>query len=265
MDRIKGGHAALAAVLFVSAFSSGCSSPQRPGEIHGRVVQPPATEGPFCERHPFGEVKRGPVQRSVAQASTESVAIASDDHPSDAGKLIVLDHPLEPLPLEVARIRRGILKGFTGKFIKDGVIAWSAIDLERLVAVSVERRIFDFRTHQSRPVPDPLFSRVEQLSFARKWSDSQRTELEVVKVFPIALVEAQLFVCAANPAWADKSPPSEDADADELSDGVTDVILLDHRQAQGLSYKYIKPIDLTENLAGILGSIWQRAPREPAW
>ena len=265
MDRIRLGHAGLAALLAVSLAASGCSSPQRPGEKGGHLIQPSTTQGPFCAGHPFGEVKSGPVQRSMTQSSTEAVAIASDDHPSDAGKLIVLDHPLEPLPLEVARIRRGVVKRFTGKFIKDGVIAWSAIDLERLVAVSVERRIFDFRTHQSRPVPDPLFSRVEQLSFARKWSDGQRTEVEVVKVLPITLVEAQLFVCAANPAWADKNPPSEDADTGELSEGVTDVILLDHRQAQGLSYKYIKPIDLTENLAGILGSIWQRAPRGPAW
>jgi len=266
MSRIKGAHAALAVVLFIIASLSGCSSPQRPGEKGGHVIQPPTTEGPFCARHPFGEVKSGPVQRSMTQSSTESVAIASDDHPSDAGKLIVLDHPLEPLPLEVARIRRGVVKRFTGKFIKDGLVAWSAVDLERLVAVSVERRVFDFRTHQSRPVPDPLFSQVEQLSFARKWSDSQRTEVEVVKVFPITLIEAQLFVCAANPSWAEKNAQGEDGGGpDELADGVTDVFLLDRRQAQDLSYKYVKPIDLTENLANILGSVWQHAPQGPAW
>src|SRR5882757_9962321 len=101
MSRIKGAHAALAVVLFVIVSVSGCSSQQRPGEKGGHVIQPPTTEGPFCARHPFGEVKSGPVQRSMTQSSTESVAIASDDHPSDAGKLIVLDHPLEPLPLEV--------------------------------------------------------------------------------------------------------------------------------------------------------------------
>jgi hypothetical protein len=265
MDRIKVAHAALAALLFVTTSMCGCSSPQRPGEYKGRLIQPPTTEGPFCEHHPFGEAKSGAVEHSMAQASTEPVAIASDDHPSDAGKLLVLDHPLELLPLEIARIRRGMVKRFTGKFIKDGVTAWSAIDLERLVAVSIERRVFDFRTHQSRPVANPTFSRVEQLSFARQWSDSQRTEVEVVKVFPLTLVEAQLFVCAANPVWADKSAPGGDDDTNELSPGVTDVFLLDRRQVRDLSYKYVKPIDLTENLAGILGSIWQHAPREPAW
>jgi hypothetical protein len=264
MDRTKVVRAALAAFLAATALLSGCSSPQRPGEKKGHLIQPPTTEGPFCAQHPFGDVKSGDVQHSMAQSSTEPVAIASDDHPSDAGKLLVLNHPLEPLPLEVARIRRGMVKRFTGKVIKDGVTAWSAIDLERLVAVSVERHVFDYRTHQSRQVVDPIFSQVEHLDFARKWSDGQRTEVEVVKVFPITLVEAQLFVCAANPAWADKSPAGVD-DTDDLSDGITDVFLLDRRQAQDLTYKYIKPIDMTENLAGVLGSIWAHAPRGPAW
>jgi hypothetical protein len=266
MDRIRVGHAGLAALLAVTTLAaSGCSSPQRPGEEKGHVIQPPTTEGPFCGRHPYGELKTGAVQRSMTQSSTEPVAIASDDHPSDAGKLIVLNHPLDPLPLEIARIRRGVVKRFTGKFIKDGVMAWSAVDLERLEAVSVERRVFDFRTHQSRAVPDPLFSQVEQLSFARKWSDGQRTEVEVVKVFPLSLVEAQLFVCAANSAWADKHAQGEDDGPDELADGITDVFLLDRRQAQDLSYQYIKPIDMSDNLAAILGSVWQHAPRGPAW
>ena len=34
-----------------------------------------------------------------------------------------------------------------------------------------------------------------------------------------------------------------------MSPGVTDVFLLDRRQAQDLAYKYIKPIDMSENLA----------------
>jgi hypothetical protein len=265
MDRIRASYAALAALLFTAALSSGCSTPTQPGMEHGHLIQPPTTEGPFCAHHPFGEVKGGEVQRSVAVKTSEPIAIASDDRPYDAGKLLVLNHPLEPLPPEIERIRRGLVKRFTGKFVKDGISAWSALDLERLVGVSVERRVFDFRTHQSRVIPDPVFTHTEQLSFARKWSDGQRTEAEVVKVFPITLVEAQMFVCAANPVWADKNPLPEDEDANEMSDGVTDVFLLDRRQAQDVSYSYSKPVYMTENLAAILGSIWQHAPRGPAW
>lgn len=264
MDRINLLHGVAAATLLALATVSGCSAPQRPGEKHGHLIQPVTTEGPFCEKHPFGEVKGGDIQHTVSPLASEPVAIASDDHPADAGKLLVLDHPLQPLPVEIARIRRGVVKRFTGKFIHDGDIAWSAVDLERLIAVSVERRVFDFRTHQSRPVADPVFSQVEQLSFARKWTNGQRTEVEVIKVFPITLIEAQLFVCASNPSWADKNPLSDD-ETDEMSEGVTDVFLLDRRQAQGLVYKYTKPIDMTDNLGIVLGSMWQHAPRGPSW
>lgn len=255
---------AAAATLAAAALLAGCQEPLRPGEVHGHYIQPAATEGPYCEKHPYAEVKSGEVQRSVVAVATEPVAIAADDHPADAGKLLVLNHPLEPLPPEIARIRRGVVKRFTGKFVQDGVLAWSALDLERLVAVSIERRVFDFREHHSRPVPDPKFSKVEQLSFARKWTDGQRTEVEVVAVFPVTVVEAQLFVCAANPAWASKEPLGDD-DTDEMSAGVTDVFLIDRRQSQGLAYNFNKPIDMTEGLSVVLGSIWQHAPRGPVW
>jgi hypothetical protein len=86
-----------------------------------------------------------------------------------------------------------------------------------------------------------------------------------VKVFPITLIEAQLFVCAANPVWADKDPLPVDDETTDMSPGVTDVFLLDRRQAQDLSYKYVKPILMSENLANILGSIWGHAPHGPAW
>jgi len=243
---------------------AGCASESQPGMEHGHLVQPKTTEGPFCDHHPYGEVKAGEVDSVTELKASEPIPFASDDHPYDAGKLIVLNHRLDPLPPEIARIRRGIVKRFTGKFIRDGVTGWSALDLERLVAVSVERRVFDLRAHQSRPVADPVFTQTEQLSFARKWTDGQRVEVEVIKVFPISVTEAEVFVCAANPLWADKKPLPEQ-DTDDMSDGVIDVFLLDRRQARGVAYKYTKTVILSANLANILGSIWQHAPRGPDW
>lgn len=232
---------------------------------HGHLIQPPTKEGPFCGNHSYGEVKSGEIQRSFTMKAAEPIAIAADDHPSDAGKLLVVSHPLDPLPPEIERIRKGLVKRFTGKFIKDGTSGWTALDLERLVGVSVERRVFDMRAHQSRMVPDPVFTQIEQLSFARKWTDGERVEVEVVKVFPITLIEAQLFVCAANPSWANKEPLPDDDDTIGMSDGVTDVFLLDRRPQQDVVYRYSKPIDLTDNLAGVLGSTWAHSPRGPAW
>jgi len=263
MDLLKAACAGLVSAVLVC----GCASTDEPGMQHGHLVQPTTTEGPFCGKHPFGEVKGGQVERSVTLKSAEPMAIAADDHPSDAGKLLVLDHPLDALPPEIQRIRRGIVKRFTGKFIKDGLVTWVGLDLERLVAVSVERRVFDLRAHLSREVPDPVFNRTEQLSFARKWTNGQRKEIEVVQVFPITLVEAQMFVCAANPVWADKNPlpDQDDVSGDDLSDGVTDVFLLDRRQEQDVSYKYSKVIYLTPSLAAVLGGVWQHAPQGPTW
>jgi hypothetical protein len=242
-----------------------CASPPQPGMEHGHLIQPKTTDGPFCEHHPFGEVKAGEVQSLTELKASEPIPFASDDHPYDAGKLLVLSHPLETLPLEVARIRRGLVKRFTGKFTREGIYAWSAIDLERLIAVSVERRVFDMRAHQSRPVTDPVFTQIEQLSFARRWTDGKRVEVEVIKVFPISMVEAQVFVCAANPLWADKRPLEEDDTYTELIDGVTDVFLMDRRQSQDVAFKYSKAVLLSPNLDNILGSIWQHAPRGPDW
>lgn len=264
MGRTKASQLTLATCLTTIAALSGCSSTPTPGMEHGRLIQPQTTEGPFCERHSFGEVKRGEIQHTAERTANEPVPIASDDHPSDASKVLILNHPLDPLPIEIARIRRGVVKRFTGKFLREGEVGWAGIDLERLVAVSVERRVYDLRAHLSRPVADPVFSQIEQLSFARKWTDGRRVEVEVVKVAPITLPEAQLVVCASNPLWADKAP-LPDEETTDMSDGIIDVFLLDHRQAQDLSYKYTKSIYLSESLANILGGIWAHEPQGPAW
>jgi len=39
-----------------------CASTPQPGMEHGHLIQPQTTEGPFCEHHPFGEIKAGDVQ-----------------------------------------------------------------------------------------------------------------------------------------------------------------------------------------------------------
>jgi hypothetical protein len=249
------------------AGAAGCSTPA-PGTEHGHVIQPKTTDGPFCERRSFGEVKAGDVQSMMELKSGEPIPFASDDHPYDAGKLLVVSHPLETLPPEVARVRRGVVKRFTGQVVRDGLYTWAAVDLERLVAVSIERRVFDARAHQTRPVADPVFTRSEQLVFGRKWTDGKRIEIEVVKVFPISMPEAQLFVCASNPMWADKRPQADQDDSDDsatMTDGVTDLFLIDRRQAQDVAYKYTKTVLLSPNLGNVLGSIWRHAPQGPEW
>ncbi len=264
MDMTRARRSVLVALSLLS-FLSGCSSTE-PGRQRGYVAQPPSTQGPLCGRAAFGDHKRGEVEKAVAAKSSEPMAIALDDRPVVAGKLVAVSHPLDPLPPEIARIRRGLVNRFTGKFVKDGLYTWSGVDLDRLVAVSVERRVFDLRAHQSRAVADPVFTQTEQLSFARKWTDGQRTEVEVIRVFPISLADAQAFVCEANHLWDNKRPlPEEEDPSGEMSDGATDVFLLDYRQQQDVAYKFDKPVDMSQSMAGILAVMWQHAPQGPSW
>lgn len=259
---------ALASLLCLTIVLSGCAeSPgKQPGPTSTRGTQVSTDEEVLCSRHAYGEVKYGVVDRSAKTtgAEMEIAASAATSDPAAAGKILVQTQPLAALPPEIERIQRGLVKRFVGKFVKDGLLTWSGIDLDRRVAVAIERRVFDTRAHQPRQVSDPQFTRRGEPTFARKWSQAGRTEVEVVSIFPINLVEARAFVCAANPVWAEKGPlPAEDAD--EMAEGETDFFLIDRRREQDVSYRYTKTVGLGEGLAIVLGLIWQHAPVGPAW
>jgi len=258
---------ALASLLFFTNFLCGCAgTPVKqagPAGAHGAQASTAEKKVP-CSRHPYGEVKNGVVDRSLITAEAESAAPAAGANVSDAGKILIQTRPLEALPPEIARIQRGFAKRFVGKFVKDGLLTWSGVDLDRRVAVAIERRVFDRRAHQPRPVADPQFSRQGEPTFARKWSEEGRTEVEVVSVFPISSVEAQAFLCAANPEWAAKGA-LPDQDPEEMAQGDTDFFLIDRRTEQDVSYRYTKTVELGEGLAVVLGLIWQHAPVGPAW
>ncbi|MDB6090621.1 MAG: hypothetical protein JWN85_3405 [Gammaproteobacteria bacterium] len=254
------------ASLFFGTLLSGCAD--NPGKLPAlsgtREARSSTDPEVACSRHPYGEVKNGLVEKSQLPADVPSASAAAGGNVAVAGKVLVQSRPLDALPPEIARIQRGLVKRFVGKFVKDGMQTWSGVDLDRLRAVSVERRVFDRRAHLPRPVADPEFSPREQSSFARKWSEPERTEVEVVSSFPISLAEAQAFVCAANPDWAAKGP-IPDEDPDDLTEGATDFFLLDRRREQDVAYRYAKPLLPGPGLAVALGTIWQHAPVSPAW
>jgi hypothetical protein len=257
---------ALASLLFFTNFLAGCAgSPEKqPRSTGGREAQASTENDLSCSHHPYGEVKNGIVDKSVSAADTELAPTAAGANVADAGKILIQTRPLDALPPEITRIQRGLVKRFVGKFVNDGLLTWSGVDLDRRVAIAIERRVFDRRAHQPRPVPDPQFSRQREATFARKWSGDGRIEVEVVSIFPISSVEARAFVCAANPEWAAKGPLPEQ-DTGEMAAGDTDFFLLDRRPEQGVSYRYTKTVDLGQNLAVVLGLIWQHAPVGPAW
>ncbi|MDB6045601.1 MAG: hypothetical protein JWM63_4152 [Gammaproteobacteria bacterium] len=257
---------ALASLIFFTNFLGGCAgSPEKRPASTGAREAPASTDMELsCSHHPYGEVKNGTVSKSAIATDAESAATAAGADVSDAGKILLQNRPLDPLPPEIARIQTGMVKRFVGKFVNDGLLTWSGVDLDRRVAIAIERRVFDRGAHRPRQVSDPQFSRQRGSTFARKWSEAGRTEVEVVSIFPISPVEAQAFVCAANPAWASKGA-LPDEDPDEMADGDTDFFLLDRHPEQGVSYRYTKTIALGEGLAVVLGLIWQHAPAGPAW
>jgi hypothetical protein len=257
---------ALASLVFCTNFLGGCAgSPEKqPVSTGAREAEASTDMEVYCSHHPYAEVKNGIVDKSALAADAESAAPAAGANVSDAGKILLQPRPLDALPPEIARIQKGMVKRFVGKFVNDGLLTWSGVDLDRRVAIAIERRVFDRRAHRPRQVSDPQFSRQRGSTFARKWSEAGRTEVEVVSIFPISSVEAQAFVCAANPPWAAKGAlPARDAD--EMAEGDTDFFLLDRRPEQGVSYRYTKTIELGEGLAVVLGLIWQHAPVGPAW
>jgi hypothetical protein len=257
---------ALACLIFFTNFLAGCAgSPAKRPASTGAREAPASTDMELsCSHHPYGEVKNGTVSKSVIATDAESAATGAGADVSDAGKILLQNRPLDALPPEIARIQKGMVKRFVGRFVNDGLLTWSGVDLDRRVAIAIERRVFDRRAHRPRQVSDPQFSRQRGATFARKWSEAGRTEVEVVSIFPISPVEAQAFVCAANPPWASKAA-LPDQDPDEMADGDTDFFLLDRQAEQGVSYRYTKTIPLGEGLAVVLGLIWQHAPAGPAW
>jgi TonB family protein len=117
--------------------------------------------------------------------------------------------PLESPPPEIARIKRGYISSFIGGFINDGLASWGGIDLDRMEIVSVQRQIYDRRATLTKPFIDPTFQPWDHRSFGRKWSDKDRTEMEVVLIGDLSGPDVNAFVCVANKIW-ERDEPSVD-------------------------------------------------------
>jgi hypothetical protein len=91
---------------------------------------------------------------------------------------------------------------FVGASINDGIVTWDALDLDRMEAISIRRRIYDKRAKLTKPFGEPSFPDWDKRSFVRKWSDEQRTEMEIVSRWRLDFDQAEAFVCVANGAWS---------------------------------------------------------------
>ena len=183
-----------------------------------------------------------------------------DDSDSKDGLVQQEVAPL-PEPPEIARVQRGLVRHFIGEFTNDGLESWSAIDLDRNTLISVQRRIYDVRARLSHPFSDPKFPADRQIGhiFARKFSSTARTELEVVSTVRIDPPAMQTFICVANASWAAPA-----AKLPEISDGSQDTRLLDRESDGGKTTYFSKSVSFTGPLGFVFGAMAKYLPA-PSW
>ncbi len=163
----------------------------------GRSAGP--TSSPHCGADPYSGEKTD--ARAVTLPPTPPPA--SVDY--GANGILIVDKPLGEPP-EIVRIRRGLTSHFVGGFVNDGLESWQAVDLDKKISISVQRRVFDKHAKLTRLFGDPVFPDfVSKMTprpiYARKWSSDQRTEEEVVNISTLKPDAEEAFVCAANPIW----------------------------------------------------------------
>ena len=202
-------------------------------------------------------------KRAAVLAIDRTNSAASRDRSDTDGKdgmILQQDMPLREPP-EIARVQRGFVDHFVGAFINDGLESWSAIDLDRNSVISIRRRIYDVRASRSHPFSDPTFAAERHMghSFARKFSNDRRTELEVISTVRADPAGLQAFICLANAAWA--APASEKPD---ISDGFQEARLLDIESKDGKVTHLSKSVSFEGPLGFMFAALAKNLP-EPSW
>ena len=218
-------------------------------------VQPP--EGQRCFDRDYAHEKK---DASAAAGAAVTGVADQDDSDSKDGLTLQESAPL-PEPPEIARVQRGLVRHFIGEFTNDGLESWSAIDLDRNTLISVQRRVYDARARLSRPFADPKFPAERHVghSFARKFSSTARTELEVVSTVRVDPPALQAFICVANASWAAAA-----AKMAEISDGSQDTRLLDRESNGGKTTYFSKSVSFTGPLGFMFGAMAKYLP-VPSW
>src|SRR2546421_349183 len=214
-----------------------------------------------CFDRDYAREKKSAVvaQGPNATRSADTDDIDSDEIDSKDERILQEAAPL-PEPPEIARVQRGLVSRFVGLFINDGLEGWSAIDLDRSMLISVQRRIYDVRAKRSHPFADPKFPAERHLghSFARKFSSKERIELEVVSTVGIDPQAMQAFICVANASWAAAT------EVPAISDGSQDTVLLDVESNGGKTTYFSKSVSFGGPLGFVFEAMAKYLPA-PSW
>jgi len=154
-----------------------------------------------CYGTPFGANKVG---ASAVKLQTKASNSQRDvDRP---GVTVDTRQPLLATPPEVARITRGYRSGFVSAHPGANPSAvWFGIDLDRGTAYLVRRYSFE---GPSASISAEEFLRLGGLSWARKWTEGSRVQLDVVRYLPanVGATNFGSFICSANALWASAGP-----------------------------------------------------------
>jgi hypothetical protein len=128
---------------------------------------------------------------------------------SNADRIQRQDKQLASLPPELSRIRRGALEWWLGAFINDGLSGYSGIDLDRKLAVNIERRTRAARAAAPLAIAALSFAEYDPTTFARAFSSEQFEQMEVVSTRRLDDAQLAAFVCIANEVWKIAPKPTQ--------------------------------------------------------
>jgi len=171
---------------------------------------PAGAQSGTCYAAPFGAMK--------AYVTTEvpkpiDAALKKDMTAS----LIIEKQPLLEIPKEIARIRKGYIRGFISAYPNaEPAESWFGVDLDRRAAYSVDRYVYYVDSAELKAFVMPQLSAT---TWARKWISNAKVQMDIVKYLPgnVGATNFSDFVCSANALWASKPISTRSGFADALS------------------------------------------------
>jgi hypothetical protein len=154
-----------------------------------------------CYGTPFGANKVGASAVKIQPKASSNQA--NDERP---GAIVDGVQPVPGNPPEVERITRGYKSGFVSAHPGANPSAvWFGIDLNRGAAYLVRR--FSFEGPDASKSAEE-FLRLKGLSWARKWKEGSRIQLDVVRYLPANVGATNFggFICSANALWVSSGP-----------------------------------------------------------
>ncbi len=209
-----------------------------------------------CFGTAYGAVKGTAIKSEIPEA----LARAHERElypPAAQDRIRSQDKPLSRMPPELLQIQRGAVQSWVGAFINSGLASYSGIDLDRKVFIAIQRRSRRIADKPQRDFGEPKFDAYDNTTFARKFSNEQFVQMEVVSTRRFFATDQALlaaFACIANAIWRsdeklDRGPMLLPRRSDTLEESS---FLYDREEAHEKWFSYRKPYDVDGPLSVVL-------------